>query len=40
MRGSSFKKKIVELKIKNKKGIEIYPNKILKRSSRKGFSLT
>jgi KaiC/GvpD/RAD55 family RecA-like ATPase len=40
MRGVSFKKKIVELKIINKKGIEINPNKILKKSKNNNFSLT
>jgi len=40
MRGVSFEKKIVELKIVNKKGIEINPNNVLKKSKKKNFSLT
>jgi len=40
MRGVSFKKRIVELKIINRKGIEINPNKILKKTGKKNFSLT
>ncbi|MCF7900559.1 RAD55 family ATPase [Candidatus Babeliales bacterium] len=40
MRGVSFKHKIVELKIINKKGIEVNPNKVLKKSSKSNFSLT
>lgn len=40
MRGSSFKKKIVKLEIKNKKGLVIYPNKILKRNRKTDFELT
>jgi circadian clock protein KaiC len=39
MRGSNFKKKIVEMKIINKKGVVI-SNKVLKRESKKGFLLT
>lgn len=40
MRGSSFKRKIVEMKIVSKKGIEIYPDKILRRDKHDGFQLT
>jgi KaiC/GvpD/RAD55 family RecA-like ATPase len=40
MRGVSFKHKIVELKIINKKGLEVKPNKILKKSHKSNFSLT
>ena len=40
MRGVSFKHKIVELKIINKKGVEVNPNKVLKKSHRNNFSLT
>jgi len=40
MRGVSFKHKIVELKIMNKKGIEVNPNKVLKKSKKSNFSLT
>lgn len=40
MRGSSFKKKIVELKIISKKGIVINPDKILKRGRKNNFLLT
>jgi circadian clock protein KaiC len=40
MRGVSFKKKIVEMKIINKKGIEVYPNRILKKTKKSNFSLT
>ncbi len=40
MRGVHFKKRIVELKIKNKKGIEVNPNKILKRTGKSDFKLT
>lgn len=40
MRGVSFKKRIVEMKIINKKGVEINPNKILKKSHKNNFSLT
>ncbi|MDP3026766.1 MAG: gas vesicle protein GvpD [Nanoarchaeota archaeon] len=40
MRGASFKKRIVELKIINKKGIEINSKKILKRKKNSNFSLT
>lgn len=40
MRGTSFKKRIVEMKILNKKGVEINPNKILKRSRKSNFNLT
>jgi len=40
MRGVSFKKKIVEMKIIDKKGVEINPNKIIKKSGKNNFSLT
>lgn len=40
MRGTSFKKRIVKIEIKNKKGIEVYPNQILKKHSRNNFNLT
>jgi circadian clock protein KaiC len=39
MRGTNFKKKIVEMKIIDKKGIEVQFNKILNRK-KKGFELT
>jgi KaiC/GvpD/RAD55 family RecA-like ATPase len=40
MRGSYFKKKIVEMNIVNKKGVVINPNKILRKEKQKGFLLT
>ncbi|MFH1359211.1 MAG: ATPase domain-containing protein [archaeon] len=40
MRGVSFKHRIVEFKIVNKKGLEVNPNKILKKSRKSNFSLT
>jgi circadian clock protein KaiC len=40
MRGVSFRKEIVELKIINKKGIEINPNKVLKKEKDNNFILT
>jgi len=40
MRGVSFKKKIVEMKIRSKGGTEIYDNKILSKTKEKSFSLT
>ena len=40
MRGVSFKKEIVELKIINKKGIEVNPDKILKKDKNNSFTLT
>jgi KaiC/GvpD/RAD55 family RecA-like ATPase len=40
MRGVSFKHKIVEFKIVNKKGLEVNQNKILKKSHQSNFSLT
>jgi len=40
MRGVSFKHQIVELKILNKKGLEVNANKILKKSGKNNFSLT
>ena len=38
MRGSSFKKRIVEMEIKEKKGVIIYPNKIVKRKKELQFT--
>lgn len=40
MRGVSFDRKIVELKIIDKKGVFVNPDKILKREVKKGFTLT
>ncbi len=40
MRGTNFKKKIVELKIIDKKGLEVNPNKVLNKTKRSGFNLT
>lgn len=40
MRGASFKKKIVEMKIINGKGVEVNPNKVLKKDSLTNFKLT
>lgn len=40
MRGSSFKKRIVELKIIHKKGVKVNPHKILKKTKRSNFNLT
>ncbi|MGY4884813.1 MAG: RAD55 family ATPase [Nanobdellota archaeon] len=40
MRGASFKKKIVEFKIINGKGIEVNPNNVIKRTKDSNFSLT
>ncbi len=40
MRGVEFKKRIVDLKIINKKGIVINPNKILKKDKTTNFNLT
>ncbi|PIN95306.1 hypothetical protein COU56_02040, partial [Candidatus Pacearchaeota archaeon CG10_big_fil_rev_8_21_14_0_10_31_9] len=40
MRGVSFKKRIVEMKIINGKGVEVNPNKILKKTGKNNFSLT
>ena len=40
MRGVSFKHRIVEFKMVNKKGLEVNPNKILKKSHKSNFSLT
>jgi len=40
MRGSSFKKSIVEMKITNKKSIEIFLNRIIKKSTKNNFNLT
>ena len=40
MRGVAFKRKVVEMKIINKKGVFINPDKILKRTKSDNFSLT
>ncbi|MCA9485369.1 MAG: hypothetical protein KC506_00830, partial [Nanoarchaeota archaeon] len=40
MRGSDFKKRIVKMNVKNKGGVEIYPNKILNRKGKSDFELT
>jgi len=40
MRGVDFQRKLVELKIIDKKGLEVNPNKVLKKHKGKGFSLT
>ena len=40
MRGTDFKKRIVKLEINQKGGVKIYPNKILKKSSKANFNLT
>jgi len=40
MRGVSFKHKIVELKIINKKGIEVNDNQVLIKSKKNNFNLT
>ncbi|MBU4086281.1 MAG: RAD55 family ATPase [Nanoarchaeota archaeon] len=40
MRGVSFKKRIVEFKIINGKGLEVNPDKILKKTGANNFSLT
>lgn len=40
MRGSSFDKHLVELKITNKKGVTIHPDKIIKKGGQKKFNLT
>jgi len=40
MRGVSFKKRIVEMKIINGKGLEVNPEKILKKTGANNFSLT
>ena len=40
MRGASFKKNLVELKIINKKGLVVLPNKILKKTGKHKFNLT
>jgi circadian clock protein KaiC len=40
MRGTSFKKKIVSLRIIDKKGVEIYPDKILSKTKKSNFTLT
>lgn len=40
MRGVSFKKKIVQFKIIDKKGVEVDPDKILNKNKGGGFSLT
>lgn len=40
MRGTSFKRKIVEMKIEDKKGLTINPNKVLKVTKKSKFNLT
>ncbi len=40
MRGASFKKRIVEMEIKRKGGIEVYPNKVLDKFGKGEFNLT
>ena len=40
MRGTAFKKKIVDYQIVNKKGVFINPGKILRKEKQKGFQLT
>ncbi|MCA9488027.1 MAG: hypothetical protein KC516_03640 [Nanoarchaeota archaeon] len=40
MRGTNFKKRIVELKVSPKGGVSIFPNRILKKSSKTNFNLT
>ena len=40
MRGVSFKKKVVEMRIINGKGVEINPNKIIKKESKGNFKFT
>ena len=40
MRGADFKKRIVEMKIISKKGIEVNENKIMKKTSKAHFDLT
>lgn len=40
MRGVDFKKKIVEMKIENKKGVVVDSNKVLRKDKQNGFSLT
>lgn len=40
MRGTSFKKKIVDFQIINGKGVVINPNKVLSKEKQKGFQLT
>ena len=40
MRGVGFKKEIVEMKIIDGKGIEVNPDKILKKTGKNNFSLT
>jgi len=40
LRGVSFKKKIVDFKILDKKGVVINPNKVLTRAKKTNFSLT
>lgn len=40
MRGTSFKKKIVEMKIEDHKGLSVNPNKVLKNSEKHEFKLT
>lgn len=40
MRGTSFKRKIVEMKIEDKKGLSVNPNNVLKVTKESKFSLT
>jgi KaiC/GvpD/RAD55 family RecA-like ATPase len=40
MRGASFKKRIVEMEIKRKGGIVVYPDKILDKFGKGEFNLT
>jgi circadian clock protein KaiC len=40
MRGVSFKKKVVEMRITNGKGVEINPDKILKKEGKQSFTFT
>jgi len=40
MRGVSFKRRIVNLKIDSKGGVKVEPNNILKKIKGKGFELT
>ncbi|MFH1803200.1 MAG: ATPase domain-containing protein [archaeon] len=40
MRGSSFKRRIVKMRIIDKKGVFVYPDEILKKTKEKDFELT
>ena len=40
MRGTSFKRKIVEMEIVNKQGVRIHPDKIIRKEKQVGFKLT